>query len=85
MTECRCSGVKPRVASSAFEVLVVLPQRLQGFERTLMKLLRALRLLFAAEDPAAHLLCFLREDAVGREEYVVDLRRAVWRVQGGVV
>lgn len=68
-----------------FEVLVVLPQRVLEFERAFVELLRPLRLLFAAEDPAAHVLRFQHEDAVGREEDVVDLRGAVWCVQGDVV
>lgn len=68
-----------------FEVFVVLAQRVLEFEGAFVALLRPLRLLFAAEDPAAHVLRFQHEDAVGREEYVVDLRGAVWCVQGDVV
>ena len=66
-------------------MFVVLPQRVLELERAFVELLRPLRLLFAAEDPAAHVLRFQHEDAVGREEYVVDLRGAVWRVQRDVV
>lgn len=55
------------------------------FKGALVEFLRPLRLLFASEDPAAHVLRFQHEDAVGREEYVVDLRGAVWRIQGDIV
>lgn len=68
-----------------FEVLVVLSQRVLEFEGAFVELLRPLRLLFTAKDPAAHVLRFQHEDAVGREEHVVDLRGAVGRVQGDVV
>lgn len=66
-------------------MFVVLPQRVLEFEGAFVELLRPLRLLLAAEYPAAHVLRFQHEDAVRREEYVVDLRGAVWRVQGDVV
>ena len=78
-------GVNAKGGFQGFEVLVVLAQRVLEFERVLVELLRPLRLLLAAEDPAAHILRFQHEDAVGREEHVVDLRGAVWRVQGDIV
>lgn len=68
-----------------FEVFIVLPQRVLEFEGAFVELLRPLCLFLAAKDPAAHVLRFQHEDAVGREEYVVNLRGAVWRVQRGVV
>ncbi|MNO06260.1 hypothetical protein D3C81_2279750 [compost metagenome] len=66
-------------------MLVVLPQRVLEFEGAFVELLRPLGLFLAAEDPAAHVLRFQHEDAVGREEYVVDLCGAVRRVQSDVV
>ncbi|MCY1216259.1 hypothetical protein D9M72_281310 [compost metagenome] len=78
-------GADAQGVFQSFEVLVVLPQRVLEFERALVELLRPLCLLFAAEDPAADVLRFHHEDAVGREENVVDLRSAVRRVQGDVV
>lgn len=78
-------GVNAKGGFQDFEVLVVLPQRVLEFEAAFVELLRPLRLLLAAEDPAVHVLRFQHEDAVGREEYVVDLRGAVRRVQGDVV
>lgn len=69
----------------SFEVFVVLPKWVLEFERAFVELLRPLRLPLAAEDPAAHVLRFQHEDAVGREKYVIDLRGAVRRVQGDVV
>lgn len=68
-----------------FEVLVVLPQRVLEFEGAFVELLRPLRLLLAAEDPATHVLRFQHKDAVRREKYMVDLRGAVRRVQRDVV
>jgi len=67
------------------EVLVVLPQWVLEFERAFVELLRPLWLLLAAKDPAAHVLGFQHEDAVGREEDMVDLGGAVGCVQGDVV
>lgn len=78
-------GVDAKGGFQGFEVFVVLPQRVLEFEAALAKHLRPLRLLLAAEDPAAHVLRFQHEDTVGREKYVVDLRGAVWRVQGEIV
>lgn len=78
-------GVYAKGGFQRFKVFVVLSQRVLEFEGAFVELLRPLRLLFAAEDPAAHILRFQHEDAVGREEYVVDLRGAVWCVQGDVV
>lgn len=78
-------GADAKGGFQGFEVFVVLPQRVLELEGAFVELLRPLRLLLAAEDPAAHVLRFQHEDAVGREEYVVDLRGAVWRVQGDVV
>ena len=78
-------GVNAKGGFQRLEVLVVLPQWVLKFERALVELLRPLRLLLAAEDPAAHVLRFQHEDAVRREEYVVDLRGAVWGVQRDVV
>ena len=78
-------GADAQGGFQGFEVLVVLPQRVLEFEAAFVELLCPLRLLLAAEDPAAHVLRFQHEDAVGREEYVVDLRGAVRRVQGDVV
>lgn len=43
----------------------------------LVELLRPLGLLFAAEDPPAHVLGLQHEDAVAGEEDVVDLGGAV--------
>lgn len=73
-------GVNAKGGFQGFEVLVVLPQRVLELEGAFVELLRPLRLLFIAEDPAAHVLRFQHEDAVGREEYVIDLRGAVRRV-----
>lgn len=68
-----------------FEVFVVLPQRVLEFGRALVKLLRPLCLLLAAEDPAAHVLRFQSEDAVDRQKDVIDLRGAVRRIQCDVM
>ena len=78
-------GADAKGGFQGLEVLVVLPQRVLELEGAFVELLRPLRLLLAAEDPAAHVLGFQHEDAVGREEYVVDLGGAVGRVQGDVV
>ena len=78
-------GVNAKGGFQCFEVLVVLSQWVLEFEGAFVELLRPLRLLLAAEDPTAHVLRFQHKDAVGREEYVVNLRGAVWRVQGDVV
>lgn len=78
-------GIDAKGGFQGFEVLVVLPQRVLELEGAFVELLHPLRLLLAAEDPAAHVLCFQHEDAVGRKKYVVDLRGAVRRVQGDVV
>lgn len=67
------------------EVLVVLPQRVLELEALLVELLRPLRLVLAAEDPAAHVLGFQHEHAEAREEHMVDLRRAVRGRQRHVV
>lgn len=58
-------GVNAKGGFQGFEVLVVLSQRVLEFERALVELLRPLRLLLAAENPAAHVLRFQHEDAVG--------------------
>ena len=78
-------GINVKDGFQGFEVLVVLPQRVLEFERAFVELLRPLRLVLAAEDPAAHVLRFQHEDAVGREEYVVDLRGAVRRIERDIV
>ena len=78
-------GADAQGGFQGFEVFVVLPQRVLEFEGAFVEFLRPLRLFLAAEDPAAHVLRFQHEDAVGREEYVVDLRGAVRRAQGDVV
>lgn len=78
-------GAGAKGGFQGFEVFVVLAYRVLEFEAAFVELLRPLRLLLAAEDPAAHVLRFQHEDAVGREEYVVDLRGAARRVQGDVV
>ena len=78
-------GVNAKGGFHGFEVLVVLPQWVLEPEGVLVELLRPLRLLIAAEDPAAHVLRFQHEDAVRRDKYVVDLRGAVWRVQSDIV
>lgn len=78
-------GIDAKGGFQRFEVFVVLPQRVLEFEGAFVELLRPLRLLLAAENPAAHVLRFQHEDAVGGEKYVVDLRGAVRRVQGDVV
>lgn len=70
---------------NGLEVLVVLAKRILKFVGALVDLLRPLRLLLAAEDPAGHVLRFQHKDAVAREEDVVDLRGAVRRVQRDVV
>ena len=57
-----------------------MPRWVLDFERALVERSRPLSLLLAAEDPAARVLRFQHEDAIGREEYVVDLRGAVSRV-----
>lgn len=67
------------------EVFVVLPQRVLELVAVLVELLRPLGLLFAAEDPAAHVLGLQHEDAVAGEEDVVDLGGAVRGIQGDVV
>lgn len=69
----------------SFEVLVVLPQRALEFEGAFIELLRTLCLLLAAEYQAAHVLRFQREDAVDRQKDVIDLRRAIGRIQGDVM
>ncbi len=69
----------------SLEVFVVLPQWVLEFEGALVEFLRPLRLFLAAENPAAHVLRFQHEDAVDREEYVIDLRGAVGRIQGDVM
>lgn len=58
-------GVNAKGGFQGFEVFVVLPQRVLEFEGAFVELLRPLRLLLAAEDPAAHVLRFQHEDAVG--------------------
>ena len=77
--------VKAQRGFHRFEVFVVLPQRVLEFEAALVELLRPLGLFFAAKNPAAHVLRFQHEDAIGREKNVVDLRGAVWGIQGDVV
>lgn len=69
----------------SLEVFVVLPQLALEFVAVLVELLRPLGLLFAAEDPAAHVLGLQHEDAVAGEEDVVDLGGAVRGIQGDVV
>lgn len=78
-------GFNAKGGFQGFEVLVVLPQRVLEFEGALVELLRPLRLLLAAEDPAAHVLGLQHEDAVAGEEDVVDLGGAVRGIQGDVV
>jgi len=78
-------GIHAQGRFQCFEVLVVLPQRVLEFEGALVELLRPLGLLFAAEDPAVHILCFQHENTVHRDENVVDLGGAVRGVQGDVV
>ena len=78
-------GVDAKDGFQGLEVLVVLAQRVLEFEGAFVDLLRPLRLLLVAEDPSAHVLRFQHEDAVGRQEYVVDLGGAVWRAQGDIV
>lgn len=78
-------GVKAQRGFDCFEVFVVLPQWVLEFEAALVEFLRPLRLPFAAENPATHVLRFQHEDAVGREKNVVDLCGAVWGIQGDVV
>lgn len=68
-----------------FEVLVVLPQRILKLESAPVELLRPLRLAFAAKDPAAHVLRFHYEDAVARQEDMIDLGGAVRRRQDDIV
>ena len=75
-------GADAKGGFQGFEVFVVLAQRVLELEGAFVELLRPLRLFLAAEDPAAHVLRFQHEDAVAREEYVVDLRGAVRGVQG---
>lgn len=78
-------GVKAKRGFNRLEVLVVLSQRVLEFESALVDLLRPLRLFFTAEDPAAHVLRLQHEDAIGREKNVIDLRGAVWGIEGDVV
>ena len=78
-------GVEAQRGFHRFEVFVVLPQRVLEFEAALVELLRPLGLFFAAKNPAAHVLRFQHEDAIGREKNVVDLRGAVWGIQGDVM
>lgn len=78
-------GADAKGGFQGFEVLVVLAQRVLELEGAFVEFLRPLRLFLAAEDPAAHVLRFQHEDAVGREEDVVDLGGAVRRIQGDVV
>lgn len=78
-------GINAKGRFQGFEMLVVLPQRVLEFEGVLVELLRPLWLFLAAKNPAAHVLRFQHEEAIGREEYVVNLRGAIWRVQGDVV
>ncbi|MNE56884.1 hypothetical protein D3C80_1518230 [compost metagenome] len=77
--------VYPEGGFQGFEVFVVLPQRVLEFEGAFVELLRPLGLLFAAEDPAVHILRFQHENTVHRDENVVDLGGAVRGVQGDVV
>lgn len=78
-------GADAKGGFQGFEVFVVLPQRVLELEQAPVELLRPLWLLLAAKDPAAHVLRFQHEDAVRREEDVVDLRGAIRCVQGDVV
>ena len=66
-------------------MFVVLSQWILKFERAAIKLLCPLRLIRRAENPAAHILGFQHEDAEGRDKHMVDLRGAIWRVQGDIV
>ncbi|MNU11222.1 hypothetical protein D3C72_2589080 [compost metagenome] len=59
-------GINAQGGFQGLEVFVVLPQRVLEFVGALVDFLRPLRLLFAAEDPAAHVLRFQHEDAEGR-------------------
>lgn len=78
-------GADTKGGFQGFEVFVVLPKWVLELERAFVELLRPLWLLLAAKDPAAHVLRFQHEDAVRREEDVVDLRCAVRCAQGDVV
>lgn len=78
-------GVDTKAGFQGFEVFVVLPQRVLEFKGAFAKSLRPLRLPLGAEDPAAHVLRFQYEDAVDRQKDVIDLRRAVGRIQSDVV
>lgn len=78
-------GADAKGGFQGFEVLVVLPQRVLELEAAPGEALRPLRLALTAKDPAAHILGFQDEDAIGREEDVIDLRGAVGRVQGDVM
>lgn len=51
-------GAETKGGFQGFEVFVVLPQWVLEFEGAFVELLRPLRLLLAAEDPAAHILRF---------------------------
>lgn len=66
-------------------MFVVLPQRILESEGVPVELLRPLRLALAAKDPAAQVLRFHHEDAVARQEDMIDLGGAVRRRQRDIV
>lgn len=66
-------------------MLVILAKWILKFERFLEDLLRPLRLILPAENPALHVLCFHDKDAETGYKYVINLRGAVWRWQRDIV
>ena len=67
------------------DVFVVLPERVLEGIFALAEGLRPLGMVRVSEDPSAHILSFDDEDAIFRNDDVVDLRGAVCRGEGDVV
>ncbi|MNI88148.1 hypothetical protein D3C73_1454140 [compost metagenome] len=69
----------------SLEMFVVLPQWVLECECLFIQLLCPLRLPFVTEYPATFILGLHNEDAVGRQEYMVNLGGAIDRIQRDVV
>ena len=78
-------GADTQSGFQRFQVFVVLPKGVLEFETAPGKFLRPLRLLLCPENPAAHVLRFQHENAMDREEYMIDLRGTVRCIQGDVM
>ncbi|MOA01889.1 hypothetical protein D3C78_1213150 [compost metagenome] len=72
-------------ALQRLDVLEILTERILEAERTLVDLLRPLRLMLVAENPTLHVLGFQHEDAVEGHEHMIELGTAIARGQGDVV